>query len=49
VRRQGFSLVTIKDDRTGNEILARQIDGWAREVAAQHLAVEPRVDDNIRW
>jgi hypothetical protein len=32
-RRQGFSLVTFKDNRTGKEVLAAHIDAWAQEIS----------------
>jgi hypothetical protein len=31
-RRQGYSLVTFRDNRTGKEVLAANIDIWAREL-----------------
>jgi hypothetical protein len=31
-RRQGYSLITHKENRTGKEILAAHIDGWTREI-----------------
>jgi hypothetical protein len=46
-RRQGFSLITHKANRTGKEILAAHIDAWAREI--EDLPAPPTTvedDDN---
>jgi hypothetical protein len=45
-RRQGYSLITFKDNRTGKEVLAANIDRWARDLA-DPPAADAEADDDI--
>jgi hypothetical protein len=48
-RRQGYSLVTHKGNRTGREILSAHLDAWAREIEGLPATASPAADDDVRF